>query len=292
MKKYIDAVKTLCCLKAFPTIVISIPAYILVAWVLITGKTDTVIGYISYVISAYAMVITCTLVYRITVKIKRKIQGISLYQKYRSDLVFRTKVSLYPGVLVQLMYVLIKLGYGLYFKSFWFISLAFYYALLGAMRFYLLKYVKQQSVGTDYLAELKKARLCGILLIQMDIVLAVLVVFMVVWNRGYEYPGLFIYAMAAYSFYAITMAIVNMIKYRKYGSPVINAAKILNVTAAMVSILSLETAMLSTFGSANGEFFRKMMIGLTGLGVCAVVLTMAVLMILHTSQELLSYDSN
>ena len=67
----------------------------------------------------------------------------------------------------------------------------------------------------------------------------------------YEYPGVLIYAMAAYFFYAVIIAATNVVKFRRHGSPILSAAKAINLVAAMVSILSLETAMLAQFGSDN-----------------------------------------
>jgi hypothetical protein len=57
--------------------------------------------------------------------------------------------------------------------------------------------------------------------------------------------------MAAYFFYAVIIAATNVVKFRRHGSPILSAAKAINLVAAMVSILSLETAMLAQFGSDN-----------------------------------------
>ena len=53
-------------------------------------------------------------------------------------------------------------------------------------------------------------------------------------------------------------------------------------TAALVSMLSLEIAMTARFG-AEDISFRKQMTALTGLGVCSIVLIMAVSMIIKSS---------
>ena len=49
-----------------------------------------------------------------------------------------------------------------------------------------------------------------------------------------------IYVMAMYAFYVTVMAVINMVRYRKYHSPVMSAAKAVNLAAALVSMLSLE----------------------------------------------------
>ena len=91
---------------------------------------------------------------------------------------------------------------------------------------------------------------------------------------------------AMYAFYATITAVYNVIKFRRYGSPVMSAAKVINLTAALVSMLSLETAMLTQFGAAGDPEFRKMMTASTGAGISILVLGMAVYMIVWSTRQL------
>ena len=77
-------------------------------------------------------------------------------------------------------------------------------------------------------------------------------------NKGFEYSGLLIYTMALYAFYSIITAVINVVKFRKYGNLIMSAAKVINLTAALVSMLSLETAMIAQFGS-DAAAFRQIM---------------------------------
>ena len=54
----------------------------------------------------------------------------------------------------------------------------------------------------------------------------------------------------------------------------LSAAKVLNFIAAMMSILGLQTAMISRF-SENGEAYRKMMNTITGGFVYGIVIVIA-----------------
>ena len=97
-----------------------------------------------------------------------------------------------------------------------------------------------------------------------------------------DYPGLLIFGMAFYSFYATIATAVNAVKYRGHTHPMFTAARISSFTAALVSMLSLEIAMTARFG-AEDISFRKQMTALTGLGVCSIVLIVAVSMIIKSS---------
>ena len=73
----------------------------------------------------------------------------------------------------------------------------------------------------------------------------------------------------------------KVVALRKLGSPNISAAKVMNFIAAMMSILGLQTAMISRF-SENGESYRKMMNAITGGFVYGIVILIAVIMLLHS----------
>lgn len=120
----------------------------------------------------------------------------------------------------------------------------------------------------------------------MNAALAGIVILAVYENSGFEYPGMLIYIMAVYAFYATITAVRNVVKYRKYGSPVMSAAKAVSLTAAMVSMLSLETAMLTQFGAADDPMFRQIMTASTGAAISVIVLGMAVFMIVKSTIQM------
>ena len=80
------------------------------------------------------------------------------------------------------------------------------------------------------------------------------------------YPGSVIYITAAYSFYLLTLSIVNLVKFRRLNSPVLSASKALNFAGALMSVFNLENAMTSRF-STDVEF-RRIMNTAVGLTVC------------------------
>lgn len=274
--------------------VVAAPAFAAVIYVL-ANEISGPPAYVSYLASAYALVILGLGLPGMIRPVRRwmechpltrKLRGAPLSRRYVEDVKFRTEVSLGIGLTINLLYIAMKLVSGVYYRSAWFIALAVYYALLAAMRFLLLCRKRRPEGNARQELELRRYRLCGCVLLLMNLALSGIVVFMVRYDRGYEYPGTLIYAMAAYSFYAVISAAINVIKFRRHGSPVLSAAKAISLAAALVSILSLETAMLAQFGSEDDPLFRKVMTGATGGGVCAIILGMALFMIAKASRQL------
>lgn len=279
-------------LPPLPILLIAVPSFTFVFYVLVKETVAPAIAYLSYILSAYAMIITVIGIVDIVKGIHeqplvKKLLSIPVVERFLSETNFRTEISLYPSLMINLLYAGIKLFSGIHYRSVWFGTLAVYYILLAGMRFSLLHHVRRRTQkGEDRIAELKICRLCGIILMILDWALTGIIILVISKNSGFEYPGMLIYVMALYAFYAVITAVMNVIKFRKHESPAITVTKVINLTAAMVSMLSLETAMLTQFGEAEDAVFRERMSAITGTSVCIIILGMAVYMIAHTTNQI------
>ena len=249
-------------------------------------KLVSAVQYAAYGLSAYTMTVLCAkapVLYKKARAIKQENKYAVLYF---SDAALRVKISLYGSFMINVLYAVMQLGLGFINHSVWFYALSGYYLLLAAMRFLLLKNSRNESLGKNLYREYLNYRLCGIILLLMNITLSVIAFYIVSQNKGFTYHYIMTISMAAYTFTVFTTAVVNLIRYRKYNSPVISASKIINLVAAFVSMLSLETAMFTAFGEGNSPNFRKIMTACTGAAVCVIVLAMAIYMIDHSTKQL------
>ena len=166
-------------------------------------------------------------------------------------------------------------------------SIGAYYICLAIMRFFLLTYTRKYTPGEKHRAELIKYRACGWIFLVMNLALALIIFFMLYWNRTFEHHMITAIAMAAYTFTSFTMAIVNVVKYRKYNSPVFSATKAISFASACVSMLTLTSTLLTTFSDGTMDAFsEKMMLGGVGVAVLVVVLVMAIGMIIKGTKKL------
>lgn len=249
--------------------------------------TQSVAAIISYVLAAYTLTIWCF-------KIPYLIQFFKTFKaenKYariwQDDTRLRVNVSLYGTLIYNTAYALLQLGMGFWHHTFWFYSLAGYYICLAAMRFFLARYTIKHKPGEKMREELIRYRLCGWIFLVMNLALSLMVFFMVYWNRTLRHHEITTIALAAYTFTAFTMAIINMVKYRKYNSPVYSASKAISLASACVSMLTLEATMLTTFGAGTmGTITRKIFLGCTGGVISVFVVVMAIYMIRQSSKKL------
>lgn len=254
---------------------------------------NTPIAYAAYLFSAYGLTVFCTQVIPPVIKAGKKLlRQIPYVDRYFDDVTFRTTVSVHLSMMINLLYAGMNGFLGLTEGSAWFVSLAVYYIFLSAIRLMLARYTRKVGFGENMIAEWKRYRLSGILLALMSIALGGMVILVRTKGNSFEYTGNMIYAMAFYTFYITALSIVNVIKYRRYNSPVMSAAKGVNLAAALVSMLALETAMLARFSTAeNTDHFRHMMTGFTGGAVCMGVIAAGVYMAVNAGRNIRNLKS-
>lgn len=276
---------------AFMITLIPISGVFLVYSMLFWG-TESVIAIISYVISAYTLTIWCFKVPYL-IRFFKSFKAQNKYVRiWREDTRLRVNASLYGALVYNIAYALLQLGMGFWHGTFWFYSLAGYYILLAVMRFFLLRYTRKHKPGEKMLEELKKYRACGIIFLAMNLALALIIFFMVYWNRTFKHHEITTIALAAYTFTSLTLAIINIVKYRKYNSPAYSASKAISLAASCVSMLTLESTMLTTFGGGTmGLAERRVFIGISGGAISAFVISMAIYMIVGGTKKIKLLDA-
>lgn len=241
-------------------------------------------AYLVYGLSAYALCILLAAVPKTAKRIRSGVINSRMAQalassaiggRYLRDLAFRGSVGIYRGMAVNFFYVIFRVVAGIRYASVWFISMAVYYLVLGGLRAHLVFSYRRRNTKNETLCYRRTAWL----LFLLNIPMGGMIVLMVRTNSGFSYPGHIIYLSALYTFYTMVTSIRNLVTFRKVGSPILSAAKILDFVAAMMSILGLQSAMISRF-SAGGDGYRKLMNAITGGVVYAIVIVIAVYMLL------------
>jgi len=251
-----------------------------------TRNSEIAPAYLIYCMSAYSLTVWLAALPGLLQKIKAavmasprfaKIRNVKITRRYLGDLAFRGSVSIYRGMAVNFFYVVFRVIAGIRYASVWFLSMAVYYLVLGGLRAYLIICYHRRSPEL----ECRCYRTTAWLLFLLNIPMGGMILLMVLTNSGYAYPGHIIYLSALYAFYTMGLSVRNLIQFRKLGSPILSAAKVLNFISAMMSILGLQTALISRF-SEEGEDYRQMMNAITGGFVYGIVILIAAYMLLHS----------
>ncbi len=263
-----------------------------VATVLLVGSmvfvgTESVIAIISYVLAAYTLTVWC---FKIPYLIKyfKTFKDENKYaRRWQDDTRLRVNVSLYGALAWNALYGLFQLWLGFCHHTFWFCSLGAYYICLGVMRFFLLLHTRKYAPGEKMQTELVKYRACGCVFLLMNLALALIIFFMVYFNRSFEHHMITAIAMAAYTFAAFTAALVRLVGRKKDKTPILSAVGMVDLAGASASMLMLTSTMLTAFaGDTPDPSAQRIFVGTVGLCVSSAVILMAVYMIVKGTGEL------
>ena len=207
--------------------------------------------------------------------------GSALAVQYKQDRIFRASVNLQLVMVLNYLYAAYNLLTALQSGSVWLLSLGVYTLMLAIVRTDLtLSHHRGRKLPPDALPrhESRCYRRVAWSLLALNVPIGGLTLLMVSGQSVSALPGHLIYLSALYTFVMMFLAISNLIRFRKLGSPILSAAKVLSLVAALLSLLTLQSALSDRFCTAQGSF-RLMMTRLTGSAVYASVLIIAVWML-------------
>mgnify|MGYP007020621696 CR=1 FL=1 len=268
---------------------LSIPAAAALLFIAFTILDEThPLTYLAYLFSAYSLIIVCTGAAPAVERIRQFSLKNRCLRRYLSDHSFKVWISLHCSLVVNLLYAGMNGLSGIWYHSVWFGTLSAYYLFLAFMRFLLLRYAHRHAFGSDLRREWQRYHICGLALVLMNLTLSAVVLLVLVQNERFQYAGSLIYAMALYTFFATIMAVVNIVRIRRYRSPALSAARAVNLAAALVSMLSLEIAMLAQFGGHEAENIRfsRIMTAASGAVIFVFIVGMGIYMIVHAGRQL------
>lgn len=255
------------------------------------------LAYVSYFLSAYALTVVCARMPEIIRKAKQGIYKNKYANKYLTEQELRIRISLYGGLVLNICFAIFKIVMGALYQSSWLFAMAGYNVILSVMRFVLVyrdQTYNSKPVKTEYEKRvwgLHSYKVCGWLMILLNIAIYVIVAIVVVRNQTITYPGFMIYAIAAYTFYCLTMAIISMVKYWHRDNPVFSAVKRIGMAKALVSIFTLQVAMMTQFGSGE-PMVNRMANAATGIAVCVIITVIAILMLTGVKKDYKEIENN
>lgn len=280
MKKYKDLLWKILYPNIFIFILFFIVGFGSVISVFILNLSTHWISYISYVLSTYALTITVARSINLIKWINKKIHSNKYTNRLITDKQLKNNINLFSGTFFNIIYGIFKFITGFIYHSIWFGATGIYYLVLGFMKFALTKHVIKKS---DKNKQLTQYRNTGILMLFLNVTMVGMIVLMIKNGESAIYPGFIIYAQAAYTFYILTFAIINIIKYRKDHSPIVAASKSINLAASIMSLFILQVAMINEFG--GDDSFKSIINTITGSVTSFITIGIAIFMIINSKKN-------
>lgn len=250
-------------------------------------------GIIVYVLAAVSLTAACMCIYRdlrkgLIEKLLLLIKKNSYGARFLEDYTFRTILTTLPTFLINVVYTVYNGVIGIVNQSAWFITMAVYYSLLGIMRYCAVNTERKISRMEDSKLirkkELSVIRTDGILLLLLNLALSGVVLLTIAKGTAKTHSEIMVISIAAYTFYKITMAVINMVKVRKMQSPILITIRNIGAADALVSMLTLQATMLASFQDTSSIDANRMN-GITGLAVCILIALLGASMIYYASKR-------
>ena len=220
-------------------------------------------------------------------RMRRRAKKGKLYSDtYLDAAELKSIVTLVFGMILNLGYALFKLIAAARYQTLLFAAEAFYYLVLSGIRL-LLAFHAYSGRKTDELrlaSAWKSYRRCGWELLLLDLSMSFVILQSLQRGTDAVQFAAVVYVSAMWAFYRLTMAIVQIIKFRGADRPLIAASKYINVSAALMSIFILQNTVLLHFG--NDDLFRQRMNTGFGVGIALAVILIAVGMIVRGTRRL------
>lgn len=217
-------------------------------YVFLQSKEESILAYVIYTFSMYTLTV-CVLYIIKFIKldkhndIKNTLYKNKYFKQYCTEFLYRNKVNTFSSFIFNLLYFLFRLIVGLYYDSIWFVSISIYYLIIALLKLMIsICHIKNYFNNKIYL-------FTSLILLLLNIPLLGIIILVIVEKNSNVYKGFVIYAIAFYTFYALTLSIINMIKYKHSDNNIFKLSKTISFITALVSIFMLEASMLQTFPS-------------------------------------------
>ena len=249
--------------------------------------------YVLYALSALATGYAAYLFARglpaVKAAVKRRARKHPLTDGIVNDYGFRTVAVAVAALALNVVYAAFNGVMGIAVRSVWYGNLAAYYLFLAAVRCTALlrwRSARKRCGGAPPETERWKIyRLCGVLLLVLELALTAAVTEMVLSDSPSAHTEITAIAAAAYAFTKITLAVYNMAKTRRLHDPLLQSFRNIGLTDALVSLLALQTTMTAVFSDgADRSMFA--LNAATGFAVCAATVCMGVWMLVTSCRRL------
>lgn len=155
-------------------------------------------------------------------------------------------------IISNLFFAILKLIFGLWTFSIWFIINAIFYIIISITRIFSIRdYIKIRYENSEKMREYigyKNYFNNGILLVLLGIIYIFISVYMLNTPVDNNMKGYIVYGVAFMAFWSLGSSIYGMVKYRKKTDPILSAVKVTNYSNSLTSIVLTQVVLLDNFG--------------------------------------------
>lgn len=276
--------------------IVMLAAAVLALYQVTAEKLPFAVGIASYVLAAltffpgayYLITDIVFLVKEGKRNVTVKMEGNRLTRKWIKDKYAKAMIHTLPETITSVLYAVYNGVLGVRYSSPWLGAMSAYYIILAVMRLGAIIQNQRITKIADKSLRMKIEdgiyRRNSMLFIGLAVVLGGVVVLLLKSIGGKTYGEYTIFIVALFSFYKVIKAFIHMAKDRKNHSPLITIILKVDYIDSFVSILMLQTALLTAFGNGQTDMIHTFNL-FTGVAVCIMILIAGVQGILVSNKR-------
>ncbi len=166
--------------------------------------------------------------------------------------------------------------------SLWFWAMCAFYGVLALLRFLAVWYARKRRKAPS--AQTRIIQGSGLLLMLLSIILAGVNYLSLSQKIAVKYEKITMITIATYTFYKITMAVIQRVKQRAAPSSLGTVLRNIRYAEAAASVLTLQRSMLVSFGEMGPEQ-STLLNALTGAGACLLICVVGMMLAIKAGKE-------
>lgn len=206
----------------------------------------------------------------------------SLLKKMKQDRDFRIKQFLILSFVFNFAYALFLFIVSRIYFSKWFLVMSIYFGLLSIIRIIIFSQIHPQK---SLRKKILLMRTCGYFLFVLNVVVSAMIFVLIYTAQPVIHHEITVIAIAAYTFYSLTLGIIGSTKHLKQQHHVYSCIKLVNLLSASISMVTLTNTMLATWGNENILLRNIILPTLSGC-VSIFIIVCAILMIIKANSDL------
>ena len=200
-------------------------------------------------------------------------------EKIRKDFAFRTLVFSCCSLAAEIAYAAFNFVVCTIYRSTWYGAAGCYQLALAIMRggvLYRRNADAKRAPARADVREIRRYAACGGAIALLTVFLSAMVVLIAGRAKTFIYSPTVMYIHAGYTFYVLGAAVYNFFKSRRQKNFTVRTLRCINLAAAPVCFLSLQSAALALYSQHLDQPTAN---AVTGCIVCALVLALGAFMI-------------
>ena len=278
------------------TFIVTVISAVLSLVIVALGFENTALAIVAYILFGVAGVSLAYSVYLIIPLFPKMKASITAWMENHEftylllrNFGFRTVIFAIGSFAMSLLFSGFNAYMGIANRSIWYGALAAFYIALafirgGVLTYHSKKIGKQKDTPNDEYVKAKVYRNSGIITLILNIALSAAIAQMIFSDAHFTYIGWTVFAYAAYAFYKITMSIISFIRAHKQTDLTVRAIRNINLVDSLVSILALQTALLTMFSEEGVNI--SLMNTLTGIAVSVISISIGIYMIVSANKKM------